>query len=197
MKTRKDAVNLAGLRHSLARRLGWNSKPIWNERDGLGDDLVPDYITRVKEGGFYGCPWFYIGANQDPRHPGAHPELRDKTIVPDILLQPHLASLAMFFYTEKQFPEEFANGGYAAEHGSWNRERRVGYKVIQFPVKNGVPTGEYVDFLTGFVTPEGNAWGRPVGVTAGKDGALFVTDDLTGAVWKVSYDSQSQKTPAK
>ena len=195
-----ERIYASGIRNAVGLAIHPQTGELWcsvNERDGLGDDLVPDYITRVKEGGFYGWPWFYIGANQDPRHPGAHPELRDKTIVPDILLQPHLASLSMFFYTEKQFPEEFANGGFAAEHGSWNRERRVGYKVIQFPVKNGVPTGEYVDFLTGFVTPEGNVWGRPVGVTAGKDGALFVTDDLTGAVWKVSYDSQSQKSPAK
>jgi glucose/arabinose dehydrogenase len=161
-----------------------------NERDGLGDDLVPDYITRVKDGGFYGWPWFYIGGNQDPRHQGAHAELKDKVIVPDVLIQSHSASLQMVFYTGTQFPREYVNGAFASEHGSWNREKRTGYKVIFVPVRNGVPTGEYIDFLTGFVTAAGDVWGRPVGVTVANDGSLLVTDDGTNTVWKVAYQQK-------
>jgi glucose/arabinose dehydrogenase len=164
-----------------------------NERDGLGDDLVPDYITRVKEGGFYGWPWFYIGPNQDPRHPGAHPEMKDKVIVPDVLLTSHMASLGMVFYTGGKFPNEYRNDAFAAEHGSWNRDRRVGYDLIRVPQKNGAPTGEYEDFMTGFVTPDGNVWGRPVGVTVAKDGSLMVTDDGSGTVWRISYQNKSSR----
>ena len=148
---------------------------------------MPDYITRVRDGGFYGWPWYYIGANQDPRHEGAHPELRDKTIVPDVLIQSHSASLGMTFYTGAQFPKEYAGDAFAAEHGSWNRARRTGYKVIRVPLRGGVPTGEYEDFMTGFVTPSGEVWGRPVGVAIAKDGALFVSDDGSNTVWRVSY----------
>lgn len=162
-----------------------------NERDGLGDHLVPDYITRVREGGFYGWPWFYIGGHQDPRQAGKHPELKDKVIVPDVLLQSHSASLDMTFYEGKAFPKAYRGDAFAAEHGSWNRSRRTGYKVIRVPMehKNGVntATGEYEDFLTGFVTEDGNVWGRPVGVTVAKDGALLVTDDGGGVVWRVAY----------
>jgi glucose/arabinose dehydrogenase len=158
-----------------------------NERDGLGNNLVPDYITRVKEGGFYGWPWFYIGPNQDPRHPGAHPELKDKVLVPDVLLTSHMASLGMIFYTGSQFPSEYREDGFAAQHGSWNRSRRVGYEVIRVVLKRGVPTGEYEDFMTGFVTQDGNVWGRPVGVSVAKDGALMVTDDGSGTVWRIAH----------
>jgi glucose/arabinose dehydrogenase len=158
-----------------------------NERDELGDYLVPDYITRVRDGGFYGWPWFYIGGHQDPRHEGKHPELGDKVLVPDVLLQSHSASLGMTFYTGQQFPAAYRMNGFAAEHGSWNRSRRTGYKVIVVPLEKGVPKGEYVDFMTGFVTAEGDVWGRPVAVTVGSDGALYVTDDGGSCVWKVSY----------
>ena len=158
-----------------------------NERDALGDHLVPDYVTHVEEGGFYGWPWYYLGANQDPRHKGKHPELKDKVIVPDVLVQSHSASLCMTFYTGSQFPKEYRLDAFAAEHGSWNRARRTGYKVIRIPMKDGKATGEYEDFLVGFVTPEGNVWGRPVGVTVAKDGALLVTDDGSGIVWRVAY----------
>ena len=161
-----------------------------NERDGLGDHLVPDYITRVQDGGFYGWPWYYIGDNQDPRHEGKHPELKGKIIVPDVLLQSHSASLDMTFYTGKQFPQSYRGDAFAAEHGSWNRSRRTGYKVIRVPLKNGVPSGEYEDFLTGFVTPEGDVWGRPVGVTVAKDGALLVSDDASNTIWRVFYDGK-------
>ena len=158
-----------------------------NERDGLGDHLVPDYITHVEEGGFYGWPWYYIGPNQDPRHKGKHPELKDKVIVPDVLLQSHMASIDLTFYDGDQFPKEYRHDAFAAEHGSWNRARRTGYKVIRVPMKDGKATGEYEDFLVGFVTKEGNVWGRPAGVAVAKDGSLMVTDDGSGTVWRVAY----------
>lgn len=179
-----------GIRNAVGIAIHPQTGDLWasvNERDGLGDDLVPDYITRVKEGGFYGWPWFYLGPNQDPRHPGAHPELRGKVITPDVLLQSHTASLEMVFYAGQQFPSSYVNSAFAAQHGSWNRARRTGYKVIRVPARNGVPTGEYEDFMTGFVTPEGDVWGRPVGVALGKDGSLFVSDDGSNTIWKVSY----------
>ncbi len=159
-----------------------------NERDGLGDNLVPDYITRVQEGGFYGWPWWYIGGHQDPRHQGKHPELKDKVIVPDVLLQPHIASLEMTFYTGKQFPAEYDGDIFASAHGSWNRSVRVGYEVIRVPRhQTDQSSGEYEDFLTGFVVDNGHVWGRPVGVTVAPDGSLLVTDDGSNSIWRVSY----------
>ena len=159
-----------------------------NERDALGDNLVPDYITHVQEGGFYGWPWWYIGANQDPRHAGKHPELKDKVIVPDVLLQPHNASLELTFYEGKQFPAEYSGEIFASEHGSWNRAARTGYEVIRVPLhQTGHATGEYQDFLTGFVLPDGHVWGRPVGITVAPDGSLLVSDDGSGSIWRVSY----------
>jgi glucose/arabinose dehydrogenase len=118
---------------------------------------------------------------------GTHPELKDKVITPDVLLQSHFASLEMLFYTGKQFPSEYQGDAFAAEHGSWNRAHRAGYEVIRVPMRDGHATGEYEDFLTGFVTPDGKVWGRPVGVTLGNDGSLFVTDDGTKTVWHVIY----------
>jgi glucose/arabinose dehydrogenase len=158
-----------------------------NERDELGDDLVPDYVTHVKEGGFYGWPWFYMGGHQDPRHKGKHPELKDKVITPDVLIQPHSASLQMLFYDGKQFPPEHRNSIFAAQHGSWNRAVRTGYKVIRVPLKDGKATGEYEDFVTGFVSSDGEVWGRPVGVAVALDGSLFVSDDGGNAIWRVTY----------
>jgi glucose/arabinose dehydrogenase len=158
-----------------------------NERDGLGDNLVPDYITHVQEGGFYGWPWFYIGGNQDPRHAGKRPDLKDKVVVPDVLLQPHSASLELAFYTGTRFPSEHRDSIFAAEHGSWNKSVRTGYKVIRVPLQDGKAAGDYQDFLTGFVTADGNVWGRPVGVTVAADGALLVSDDGSNSIWRVSY----------
>lgn len=183
-------VYASGIRNSVGIAIHPQTGELWgsvNERDGLGDDLVPDYITRIKEGGFYGWPWYYIGPNQDPRHMGARPELRDKVIVPDVLLQSHYASLQISFYTGKMFPKEYRNEAFAAEHGSWNRAKRTGYKVIRIPQKNGVPTGEFEDFMTGFVTLDGNVWGRPVGVDFMKDGSMLVTDDGSNTIWRVIY----------
>jgi glucose/arabinose dehydrogenase len=159
-----------------------------NERDALGDNLVPDYITHVQEGGFYGWPWWYIGGHQDPRHQGKHPELKDKAIVPDVLLQPHNASLELTFYEGQQFPAEYKGDIFASEHGSWNKAVRVGYELIRVPLhQTGHASGEYEDFLTGFVLPDGNVWGRPVGVTVATDGSLLVSDDGSNSIWRVSY----------
>jgi len=180
-----------GIRNPVGLAIHPRTGELWtsvNERDELGDDLVPDYITRVKEGGFYGWPWFYLGPNEDPKHRSKHPELRDKVIVPDVLIQSHSASLDLAFYEGERFPEEYRLNAFAAEHGSWNRARRTGYKVIRIPARDGAPTGEYIDFLTGFVTPDGDVWGRPVGVTTAKDGALLVTDDGGDCIWRVAYE---------
>ncbi len=159
-----------------------------NERDGLGDNLVPDYITHVEEGGFYGWPWWYMGGHQDPRHAGKHPELKDKTIVPDVLLHPHNASLELTFYEGKQFPAAYRGDIFAAEHGSWNKSVRVGYELIRVPLhQTGHASGEYEDFITGFVLDNGHVWGRPVGVTIAPDGSLLFTDDGSNSIWRVSY----------
>jgi glucose/arabinose dehydrogenase len=159
-----------------------------NERDELGDNLVPDYITHVQEGGFYGWPWWYIGTHPDPRRQGKHPELKDRVIIPDVLLQPHNASLEMTFYESNQFPPEYRGDIFASEHGSWNKAVRTGYEVIRVPLdQTGRAKGEYVDFLTGFVLENGAAWGRPVGVTVAADGSLLITDDGSNSIWRVSY----------
>ncbi len=163
-----------------------------NERDALGDNLVPDYITHVQPNGFYGWPWWYIGAHQDPRHKGKHPELKDKAIVPDVLLQPHNASLELTFYEGDQFPEEYKGDIFASEHGSWNKSVRVGYEVIRVPLHHSSDaSGEYEDFLTGFVLPDGNVWGRPVGITVAADGSLLVSDDGSNSIWRVSYSGKN------
>ncbi len=187
-----------GIRNAVGLTIHPETGQLWasvNERDGLGDHLVPDYVTHVEEDGFYGWPWYYIGDHQDPRHEGKKPELKGKVIVPDVLLQSHSASLDMAFYTGEQFPKEYRLDGFAAEHGSWNRERRTGYKVVRIPLRDGKATGEYEDFLVGFVTPSGDVWGRPVGVTVGKDGSLFVTDDGSGTVWQVAYVGGTPERP--
>lgn len=193
---KNQRIYASGIRNAVTIAFHPKTHDLWcsvNERDGLGDDLVPDYISRVKEGGFYGWPWYYIGGNQDPRHPGEHPELKDKVIVPDVLLTSHMASLGMTFYTGKQFPSEYSNDIFAAQHGSWNRSKRVGYEVVRVPLKNGVPSGEYQDFMTGFVLPDGNPWGRPVGVTVAQDGSMLVTDDGSNTVWRVEYLTKTQE----
>ena len=185
-----ERIFATGIRNPVGLAVHPETGDLWtsvNERDELGDHLVPDYMTRVRDGAFYGWPWFYMGGNVDPRHEGKQPELRSKVTVPDVLLQSHSASLGMTFYSGQAFPAEYRMNAFAAEHGSWNRSRRTGYKVIYAPLKSGVPTGEYVDFMTGFVTGAGDVWGRPVAVTEGRDGALYVTDDAGNCVWKIAY----------
>ena len=183
-------IYAAGIRNASGITMDQRTGKIWvavNERDALGDDLVPDYVTHVDEGGFYGWPWFYMGPNQDPRFAGKHPEMKEKVLIPDVLLQSHSAPLSLAFYNGKQFPAEYNGGLFVTSHGSWNRAHRTGYKVIYVPAPNGAATGEYEDFVTGFVRDDGNVWGRPVGVTAARDGSLVFTDDGSGSVWRVSY----------
>ena len=194
LEANPDGTNLRvyawGIRNPVGIAIHPQTGEVWasvNERDGLGDNLPPDYITHVEEGGFYGWPWYYIGPHQDPRHEGKHPELKDKVLVPDVLIHAHSASLQMLFYEGEQFPAAYRGNVFAAEHGSWNKTARTGYKVIHVPLQKGRATGEYVDFLTGFVTDDGNVWGRPVGVAVAMDGSLIVTDDGSNSVWRVSY----------
>jgi glucose/arabinose dehydrogenase len=190
-------VFASGIRNAVGIAVHPRTGELWasvNERDRLGDNLVPDYVTHVQDGGFYGWPWYYIGGNSDPRHRGKHPELKSKVIVPDVLLQPHHASLEMVFYDGRQFPAEYRGDIFAAEHGSWNREVRTGYEVVRVRLDpQGHATGGYEDFLTGFVTPTGQVWGRPVGVAVASDGALLVSDDGSSSIWRVAYTA---RTPA-
>jgi glucose/arabinose dehydrogenase len=162
-----------------------------NERDELGDNLPPDYVTRVKQGGFYGWPWYYLGAHEDPRLKGIRPDLKDKIIVPDTLIQAHSAALGMTVYkappgAKHAFPKEYEGEIFVALHGSWNRGIRTGYKVVRLMMKNGVPTGQYQDFMTGMVLSDRDVWGRPAAVTVAADGALLVVDDAGGVVWRVA-----------
>jgi hypothetical protein len=187
-----------GIRNPVGLAIHPSTGELWvstNERDGLGDNLVPDYVTRVKEGGFYGWPWYYIGSFQDPRHANERPDLADKAIVPDVLEQAHSASLQMAFYTANNgpaaFPSQYQGDAFVALHGSWNRATRTGYKLIRIPLKDGVPSGGYEDFLTGFVTSDRNVWGRPVGVTTAHDGALLMTEDANGTIWRIAYAAQA------
>jgi glucose/arabinose dehydrogenase len=179
-----------GIRNCVGMAVAASSGTLWcstNERDGLGDNVPPDYITRVREGAYYGWPWYYIGAHEDPRHAGERPDLKDKITVPDVLLQAHSASLGMTFYDATQFPAEYRGNIFAAEHGSWNRSKRTGYKIIRVLIKDGAPTGEYEDFATGFVISDSEVWGRPVGVAVDKDGALLVSEDASGTIWRITY----------
>jgi len=183
-------IYASGIRNPVGLTVQPGTGNVWvsvNERDELGDNLPPDYITHVQEGGFYGWPWYYTGGNQDPRFAGKHPELKDKAIVPDVLMEPHDASLQLTFYQAKQFPKEYQGQIFAAEHGSWNRSVRTGYEVVFVPLKDGKATGAYQDFLTGFVTEKGEVWGRPVGVAVATDGSLMVTDDGSNSIWHISY----------
>jgi glucose/arabinose dehydrogenase len=183
-------VYASGIRNPVGLGVNPQTGELWcsvNERDALGDNLVPDYVTHVQQGGFYGWPWYYIGGHQDPRHAGKHPELKDKVLVPDVLLQPHNASLGLTFYEGTQFPSEYRGDLFAAEHGSWNRSTRTGYEVIRVPLDGGHAGEAFEDFLTGFVTADGKVWGRPVGVAVAQDGALLVTDDGSRSIWRVSY----------
>ena len=190
---RNRRIYATGIRNCVGLAVS-ESGEIWcstNERDLIGDDVPPDYITRVREGAFYGWPWYYIGANEDPRHKGARPDLKDKITVPDVLLQAHSASLGLTFYNAQQFPAEYRGSLFAAEHGSWNRSKRTGSKVIRVIMRNGVPTGEYEDFATGFVVNDASAWGRPVGVTVTPDGALYVSDDAGGTIWRITSTTRN------
>jgi glucose/arabinose dehydrogenase len=182
-----------GIRNSVGMTVHSQTGDLWcatNERDGLGDDLVPDYVTRVRSGGFYGWPWYYLGAIEDPRHRGARPDLADKVSVPDVLIQSHSAALGVVEYRGRggsaAFPAAYDGDLFVALHGSWNRSDRTGYKVVRIPLRDGIPGGEYEDFMTGFVIDTNQVWGRPVGVAVARDGALLVSDDGSGSIWRVA-----------
>jgi glucose/arabinose dehydrogenase len=190
-------VYASGIRNPSGIAVDPATGQLWcsvNERDGLGDNLVPDYITHVEENGFYGWPWYYLGDHQDPRLAGKRPELRSKVLVPDVLLQSHSASLQMTFYDGKQFPPEYQGDIFASQHGSWNRSVRSGYEVVRVHLENGKANGIYEDFLTGFLTSNGDVWGRPVGVATAHDGSLLVSDDGSGSVWRVSHKPAGTST---
>jgi hypothetical protein len=192
---RNKTIFATGIRNCVGMAVAPNGT-LWcstNERDGLGDDLPPDYVTRVHQGAFYGWPWYYIGGNEDPQHRGERPDLKDKVTTPDVLIEAHSASLGMTIYDGSQFPAEYRGAYFAAQHGSWNRSKRTGYKVIRIVTKDGVPTGEYDDFATGFVINDSTVWGRPVGVTVDKDGALLISEDGSGTIWRVSFTGSAAK----
>lgn len=184
-----ERIYASGLRNPVGMDWAPGSNTLWtavNERDKLGDELVPDYITSVKEGGFYGWPYAYFGKNEDPRRKGEHPDLVAKTLVPDVPVGSHTASLGLAFYDKTQFPAKYQNGAFIGQHGSWNRSKLSGYKVVFVPFKNGKPAGKPEDFLTGFVESEKKVYGRPVGVTVMEDGSMLVNDDSAGTIWRVS-----------
>ncbi|MFD2288738.1 sorbosone dehydrogenase family protein [Pedobacter petrophilus] len=186
-----EKIYAAGLRNPVGIDWTPGSDMLWtavNERDGLGDDLVPDYITSVKEGAFYGWPYAYYGQNEDPRMKGKNPELVKKTIAPDVPVGSHTASLGLAFYKGTKYPSKYQGGAFVGQHGSWNRSKIAGYKVVFVPFKDGKPTGKPEDFLTGFVADADKAdvYGRPVGVTFTPDGALLVADDVSGVIWRVA-----------
>ncbi|MEY4762951.1 MAG: hypothetical protein RLZZ200_2807 [Pseudomonadota bacterium] len=194
LKPGKPRLFATGIRNCVALTVQPVKGDVWcttNERDMLGDDLVPDYSTRVKAGQFYGWPWYYMGSNEDPRHKDARPDLRGKVAVPDVPYQAHSASVALQFYTNttgaSAFPKQYLGDGFAVLHGSWNRAFRTGHKVVRVLMKDGVPTGEYEDFLTGFIVNDGDAWGRPVSNVIAKDGSMLLSDDAANLVYRISY----------
>jgi len=183
-----------GIRNCVGMTVQPATGALWcitNERDMLGDDLVPDYATRVKEGGYYGWPWYYMGNHEDPRLKGHRPDLAGKALLPDVPFTAHSAAVNLLFYQantgKSAFPKEYTGEGIAVLHGSWNRAFRTGHKLVRLPMKNGVPTGEYIDFMTGFITPSGDAWGRPVAITQLQDGSLLLADDGANLIYRISY----------
>jgi glucose/arabinose dehydrogenase len=188
LATRQTRLFASGLRNPNG--LSWHpaTGELWvvvNERDEIGSDLVPDYMTSVKEGGFYGWPYSYFGQHVDERPQPPRPDLVEKAIVPDYALGAHTASLGLTFYDADLFGPQFAGGAFIGQHGSWNRRPRSGYKVIFVPFQNGKPSGPPQDILTGFVSADDKALGRPVGVAIDRRGALLVADDVGNKVWRV------------
>ncbi|HWK54256.1 MAG TPA: PQQ-dependent sugar dehydrogenase, partial [Hyphomicrobiales bacterium] len=184
-----------GIRNCVGLTVQPATGDLWcttNERDMLGDDLVPDYSTRVQEGGYYGWPWYYMGSHEDPRLAGDRPDLSGKALRPDVPYTAHSAAVDLEFYPVQPsggsaFPSEYAGQGFAVLHGSWNRGHRTGHKIVTVPIANGEPTGEYVDFLVGFIAEDGNAWGRPVALTVARDGSLLLSDDGANLIYRISY----------
>jgi hypothetical protein len=187
-------IYASGIRNCVSLTVQPANGALWcttNERDALGDDLVPDYSTRVKRGSFYGWPWYYIGSNEDPRLKGERPDLAGKVSVPDVLYQSHSAALSMTFYAassgKSAFPAAFVGDAIVGFHGSWNRSLRTGYKLVRVHMKNGEPTGDYEDFLTGFVVDDAHVWGRPVATAELSDGSLLMSEDGNNVIYRISY----------
>ena len=184
-----QSIYASGTRNPVGLTLDSYGK-VWiavNERDNLGDNLPADYASHIVENGFYGWPWYYNGSNPDPLLPLNHPELASQTIVGDTLLQPHFAPLQIAFYTGTQFPTPYRGDLFVASHGSWNKAVRGGYELLRVRISNGVATGAYEDFMTGFANPDGTVWGRPAAVCVGADGALYVADDTGNTIWRITY----------
>lgn len=186
-----EKIYASGLRNPVGMDWAPGTNVLWaavNERDGLGDDLVPDYITSVKPGAFYGWPYSYYGQNEDPRMKGKRPDLVKSAIAPDLAVGSHTASLGLAFYNGNKFPAKYQNGAFIGQHGSWNRSKLAGYKVAFVPFKNGKPAGKMEDFLSGFVSnaDKSEVYGRPVDVAVAKDGSILVADDVSSTVWRVA-----------
>jgi glucose/arabinose dehydrogenase len=188
------ATYATGIRNCVSLTVQPGNGALWcttNERDALGDDLVPDYSTRIKRGTFFGWPWYYLGSNEDPRLKSERPDLTGKVSVPDVLYQAHSASLSMTFYEASSgasaFPAAFVGDAFVGFHGSWNRSLRTGYKLVRVHMKNGEPTGEYEDFVTGFVIDDSHVWGRPVATTELRDGSLLMSEDGNNVVYRIFY----------
>ena len=183
------SVYATGLRNCAGITIQPETGNLWcvvNERDELGDNVPFEYATHVEKGAWYGWPWYYLGNHEDPRHAGERPDLAGKATVPDVLMQAHSAPLNIAFYESDAFGPGYKGDAFVTMHGSWNRDTRTGYKVVLLKFKDGKPTGEYQDFMTGFVIDADNVWGRPVGVAVAKDGSLFVSEDGSGTIWRVS-----------
>jgi glucose/arabinose dehydrogenase len=195
-------VFASGLRNPVMMSRNPVNGALWtvvNERDGLGDDLVPDYATEVRDGAFYGWPYAYIGPHEEPRRKGERPDLVAKSIEPSVLIQAHSAPLGITFYDGTMFPAAYRGDAFVALHGSWNRSKRTGYKVIRIPFENGQPTGGYDDFVVGWSTDENsrNVWGRPVGLLVLPDGSLLISDDGSGRIFRVTYSGPATAGPRR
>ena len=195
----KPVIYADGIRNCVSLTVQPANGALWcttNERDALGDDLVPDYSTRIKRGSFYGWPWYYIGSNEDPRLKGERPDLKGKVSIPDVLYQSHSAALSMTFYESRNgdsaFPASFVGDAIVAFHGSWNRSLRTGYKLVRVHMQHGEPTGDYEDFLTGFVVDDAHVWGRPVATTELSDGSLLMSEDGNNVIYRISYARANQ-----
>jgi glucose/arabinose dehydrogenase len=196
-RTRMHRIFATGLRNPVGMAWEPETRALWvavNERDELGSDLVPDYMTSVRDGGFYGWPYSYFGAHLDPRVNPQRPDLVKRAIPPDYALGPHTGSLGLASSTNAALGPRFARGMFVGQHGSWNRKPRSGYKVIFVPFANGTPSGEPIDVLTGFISDEGESMGRPVGVAVDRRGALLVADDVGNTVWRVTATAAAKKS---
>jgi glucose/arabinose dehydrogenase len=194
-----EAIVATGVRNCVSLRVEPVTGAPWcvvNERDSLGDNLPFDYMTQIKTGGFYGWPWYYLGDHEDTRPKSARPDLAGKAIIPDVLFQAHSAALGLAFYTATHgasvFPAEYRGDAFVTLHGSWNRKLRTGYKVVRVKMHDGVADGSYEDVLTGFVVDDRTVWGRPVAVAVARDGALLVTDDAGGMVWRIAPSGKAK-----